>query len=154
MDERNGAMIVSEGQKLYFEMKAFTTGCDCHEYKRCNRLLNTLCQYSYRKDCQRCPLCQPYKQQKIVFLARNTGRAKTMKADGVTSQSIEPVEVASCKVGPVSPTGVYKGYCWYSNSQASLQPFYTYILTSGGPLMESFVWTTLMAGPSSYASFV
>ena len=85
-----------------------------------------------------------------VFLARNTGKIKTLEVDGITSQSIEPIEVASCKVGPVSSTGVYKGYCWYSNSQASLQPFYTYILTSGGPLMESFVWTTLMAGAWLY----
>ncbi|KAI5068455.1 hypothetical protein GOP47_0016800 [Adiantum capillus-veneris] len=148
-DEINGAMVITEGQKLNFKMTAYSTGCDCGKHPRCNRLENAFCSYSYAAECSKCYPCKVYSSQNIVFFPRNSGHPKLLKLDGVATQVTENIDIASCKVNPGTVQGNFVGYCWYSNSQASLQPFYTYILTAGGAIMESIVWTTLMAGAVS-----
>ncbi|MCO5549394.1 hypothetical protein L7F22_002865 [Adiantum nelumboides] len=148
-DEINGAMVITEGQKLNFKMTVFTTNCDCGTHPRCNRLENAFCSYSYAAECGSCLTCNLFNKQKIIFLPRNSGHPKLLKLDGVASQVTENIDIASCKITPGTSQGEFVGYCWYSNSQASLQPFYTYILTSGGAVMGSIVWTTLMAGAVS-----
>lgn len=147
-DEINGAMVVTEGQKLYFKLTAMSTDCDCGKHPRCNRLENAFCEYSFKAECGGCGSCRTYNKPSIPFFPRNSGHPKLLKLDGVANQVTEPIDIASCKITTGGTSGSFSGFCWYSNSQASLQPFYTYILTSGGPIMESIVWTTLMAGQS------